>query len=168
MSNLPSLYELTNEYEAALAELADMELDDETLKDTLEGLAGTLEVKAVNVALFVRNLESTAAAIKDAEKAMSDRRRAIENRAAKVKDYIKDNMIRAGILKIESPYFRLAIQNNPPSVKIENVDELPPHFLKIPEPPPPVPDKTAIGAALKAGGNVPGAWLEQGQRLVIK
>lgn len=163
-----SLYDITSEYTAALEELANMELDEETLKDTLEGLSGTLEAKAVNVAMFVRNLETTADSIKDAEKAMSDRRKAIENRAARVKEYIKENMIRAGILKIESPYFKLAIQNNPPSVKIENAEEIPQHFFKIPEPPPPVPDKTAIGAALKAGESVPGAWLEQGQRLVIK
>lgn len=168
MSNLPSLYVLTAEYEAALAELAELDLPEDVVADTLEGLAGTLELKAQNVAAFVRNLEATAEAIKTAEGGMAKRRKAIENRSSGIRKYLLDNMLRAGITKIECPYFTLSIQKNPPSVVIDNPEELPQHFMKIPEPPPPTPDKTAIASAIKGGESVPGAHIEQGQRLVIK
>ncbi len=59
----------------------------------------------------------------------------------------------------------LAIQDNPPSVVVENEFILPAQYLKQP---PPVVDKVAIKAAIKAGVIVPGAHLAQSQRLVIK
>ena len=82
---LPALYELAGEYRAAAEQLADLDLPPEVVADTLEGLAGDLEQKATNVALFARNLEATAAAIKQAEADMAARRKAIENRAASIR-----------------------------------------------------------------------------------
>ena len=64
---MTALYELAAEYRADCEKLADMDMDEQTLADTLEGLSGELEVKAQNVIMFTRNLEATAAAIKEAE-----------------------------------------------------------------------------------------------------
>lgn len=66
--NALTLYELSDEYRDALAVLNEMDLDEQTIADTLEGLQGAIEVKAQNVAMFTRNLEATAEAIKDAER----------------------------------------------------------------------------------------------------
>jgi hypothetical protein len=168
MKSSLSLFVIAEDYRAAAEALANMELDEQTLADTLEGLSGELEVKAANVAMFVRNLEATAEAIKTAEKQMADRRKALESRASRVRTYIKDSMSRAGITKIDSPYFSLAIKNNPASVVIDDEGVIPSEFMRQPEPPPPSPDKKAIGEALKAGSAIDGAHLEQGQRLEIK
>jgi hypothetical protein len=100
---------------------------------------------------------------------MTARRKTIENRADKVREYIKDNMERAGIKKIECPYFALTIKKNPPSVKVEKADEIPAEYKRTPPPPEAVPDKTKIGVALKAGTSVAGAYLEtESTRLEIK
>jgi len=120
------------------------------------------------VAFFVRNLEATAAAIKQAEADMAARRKAMENRADGLKRYIFESMTVAGIEKIECPHFRLAIKNNPAAVEIFEPGLVPASFMRTPEPPPPAPDKTAIKEALKAGQDVPGARLTSGQRLEIK
>ena len=66
--NQLSLYQISNEYLADLEKLQELNLDDQTFLDTLEGLSGELEVKATNVAFFIRNLESSAEQIKIAEK----------------------------------------------------------------------------------------------------
>lgn len=166
--NLPSLYVLTDEYRIAAERLADLDLPAEVVADTLEGLAGELEAKATNVAMFVRNLESMAEQIKAAEADMAKRRKAIENRADHVRMYLKDNMQRAGINKIECPYFKLAIRDNPPAVVIDAESQIPAEYMRTPEPPPPSPDKAAIKAAILAGHEVPGAHLSKGQRLEIK
>ena len=165
---MTALYEIAAEYRDAATKLAELDLDAQTIADTLEGLSGDLETKAQNVAFFVRNLEATAAAIKQAEADMAARRKAMENRADSLKRYIFESMTVAGIEKIECPHFRLAIKNNPAAVEIFEPGLLPASFMRTPEPPPPAPDKTAIKEAMKAGQDVPGARLTSGQRLEIK
>ncbi len=165
---MTALYEIAAEYRAAAEKLAELDLDAQTITDTLEGLSGDLETKAQNVAFFVRNLEATAAAIKQAEADMAARRKAMENRADGLKRYIFESMTVAGIEKIECPHFRLAIKNNPAAVDVFEPGLVPASFMRTPEPPPPAPDKTAIKEALKAGQDVPGARLTSGQRLEIK
>ena len=165
---MTALYNIAAEYRAAAEKLAELDLDAETIVDTLEGLSGDLETKAQNVAFFARNLESTAAAIKQAEADMAARRKAMENRADGLKRYVFESMKLAGIEKIECPHFRLSIKNNPAAVEIFEPGLVPASFMRTPEPPPPAPDKTAIKEALKAGQDVPGARLTSGQRLEIK
>ena len=165
---MTALYNIAAEYRAAAEKLAELDLDAQTIADTLEGLSGDLETKAQNVAFFVRNLEATAAAIKQAEADMAARRKAMENRADSLRRYIFDSMTVAGIEKIECPHFRLAIKNNPAAVDVFEPGLVPASFMRTPEPPPPAPDKTAIKEALKAGQDVPGARLTSGQRLEIK
>ena len=165
---MTALYNIAAEYRAAAEKLAELDLDAETIVDTLEGLSGDLETKAQNVAFFARNLESTAAAIKQAEADMAARRKAMENRADGLKRYVFESMKLAGIEKIECPHFRLSIKNNPAAVEIFEPGLVPASFMRTPEPPPPAPDKTAIKEALKAGQDVPGARLTSSQRLEIK
>jgi hypothetical protein len=168
MTQLPALYVLAQEYQEAAERMADMELDEQTIADTLEGMSGALEVKATNVAAFTRNLEATAAAIKDAEAQMAARRKVIERRAESIRAYLLQNMLRASISKIEGPLFRISVRDNPPSVDVFDAALLPSDYLRIPDPPPLAPDKKAIGEALKSGTDVPGARLARSQRLEIK
>lgn len=165
---MTALYNIAAEYREAAEKLSDLDLDEQTIADTLEGMSGELEVKATNVAFFARNLESLAASIKEAEAGMAARRKALENRAARMRDYLLNCMQLAGVQKIEGPYFKLAQRENPPAVIIDEPGLIPAEFMRQPDPPPPAPDKTAIKEALKAGTEVPGAHLARGVRLEIK
>lgn len=166
--NSITLYELSNDYRQALDALTDPENDlpAEVIADTLEGLQGSLEDKAINVAKFFRNLEAMAGAIKEAEDRMARRRRAIEARVKGLKDYLKQNMDACGIEKIESPWFVLAIQKNPAAVDVFDESAVPAEFkeevvtVKL--------DKTGIKRALEAGVSVPGAVLTRGTRLAVR
>lgn len=163
-----SLYQLAAEHRAVAEQLADLDMDPQTVADTLEAMSGDLEAKAQNVVFFARNLEAVAASIKDAEKAMADRRKAMEKRADHLREYVQQCMETAGIKSIECPHFKLALQANPPSVDVFEPGLIPASFMRQPEPPPPAPDKTAIKDAIKAGQDVPGARLISSTRLVIK
>ena len=56
MSHL-ALYEITAEYQQLFQELVDMEDNDEQIvRDTLAHLQDKVEVKAVNVAAYIKNL----------------------------------------------------------------------------------------------------------------
>ena len=46
-----SLFSIAAEYRADCEKLCDLDLDEATLRDTLEGMSGELEVKARNVAI---------------------------------------------------------------------------------------------------------------------
>lgn len=163
---MTALYVIANEYREAAMALADLDLDAQTVADTLEGLSGELEVKAQNVAFFVRNLEVTAAAIKQHETEQAARRKAIENRAESLRAYLFRCMEATGIEKIETPAIKLSFRKSS-AVAIDGVDLIPAEYMRVPEPPPPAPDKKAIADALKAGVDVPGAHLEHRRSLVI-
>jgi len=165
MQSTLRLYEISDNYLSALNELA--ELDDlplEVIADTLEGLQGELEEKALNVARYVRNLEAEASAIDEAKKRMEARAKAASRQAGRLKAYLKGELERTG-LKIKAPDLALRIQNNPPSVVVDDAGQLPEAFretvttVKI--------LKSEIGRALKAGEFIVGAHLERTTRLVI-
>ena len=163
-----TLYTIADQYLQDIQKLQDMDLDEQTFADTLESLSGDLEVKATNVAMFVRNLEASAESIKAAEKQMSERRKAIEAKAERIRNYLKDNMARTGITKIDCPYFALSLRNSPPAVEVINADEIPAQYFDIPEPPAPVLNRNRLKDDLKNGVIVEGARLTQGSYLQIK
>lgn len=163
-----SLYEIASEYKSLEQKLLDGDYDQQTITDTLEAESGALEAKSINVAMFVRNLEASAEQIKQAEKAMAERRKSLEAKADSIRQYLFNNMKRCNISKIESRYFNLTIKKNPPKLVIDNAGAIPSELYIYPEPPEPYPDNATIKAKLLAGENIDGAHIEQGERLDIK
>lgn len=160
------LYELTQDYLEALDALSEIEdLPPEAINDTLEGLAGEWEDKALNVGRYIRNLEAEAAAIDEARKRMDARAKVTANRAARLKEYLKAELGRTG-LKPKAPDLALRLQNNPPSVAIDDADLIPEDYRRIETVTTIL--KSEIAARLKAGEPIPGAHLERSQRLVIQ
>lgn len=165
---MTALYQLSAEYRQAADKLAELDIDEQTVSDTLEGLAGDLEAKAVATAMVTRNLDALAESIKQAEAGMVARRKAIEARADRIREYLLENMLACGMTKIESPYFELSVRENPSSVIIDCAADVPPDYWRHPETPPPVVDKKLVAQAIKDGFTVSGAHLERIKRLVIK
>lgn len=161
------LYEVTETYLRALNSLEDSDLPEQVIQDTLEGLAGALEVKAKNVAAFCYNLEAEVDAIQAAIDKMIARRQATKKRIDWLRHYLKTNMDRCGITEIKSPEFVLKIVKNPPMVVIDNQESIPAQFMRI-IPETREPDKNALKEALKTGEVIPGAHLETQTRLSIK
>lgn len=162
-----TLYAIADDYLAAFDALTESdEIPPEAVADTLEGLAGTFEDKAVNVALYLRTLEAEANAIAEARTAMERRETALRHQALRLREYLKAEMERTGLTRLDSPCLALRVQPNPPAVVIEDEGMLPERFtetvttVKI--------LKADIGKALKAGEAVFGAHLERTTRLVIR
>ena len=166
-ASLPTLrlYQIADDYRLALDALAAMDdLPLEAFVDTLAGLAGTFEAKAVNVAAYLRALDAEAAAIADV-KAMERRQTALEHQAERLRRYLKGEMERTGLTRVQHPWLTVRVQANPPSVVIDDAARLPDGFkqavttVKL--------LKADLAQALKAGHVVTGAHLEQTTRLVI-
>lgn len=168
---MTALFVLTNQYLALAEQLADGDFDAQTIADTIEasGITDELAVKAQGIEYVARGAEAHNLAI-DAEIARLQALKAQRVKvAAGLRNYLLDNMQRAGIERIDCPMFQISIRKNPPAVDIYDPLSLPSEYMVTPEPKPPVPapDKKAIAAAIKAGAEIPGARLVQGVRLNV-
>lgn len=164
---MTALYVIANEYREAAAKLAELDLDEQTVDDTLEALSGDLEVKAQNVGLMVRCFEADAAACKQWAKDATERAKAIEARAERMRDYLARNLDACGIEKVEGPGIAIGFRKSS-AVVIDGEDLIPAEYMRVKPQPAPEPDKPAIAAAIKAGKEVPGAHVEQRKSLQIK
>ena len=161
------LHEIVGRYRIAMNELdAMVDIDEDVVADTLNSIEGEFEQKAINVALFIENLEADALAIKDAEKRMKERREVMERKADRLREYLKNNFEQMGLKVIKHPLFDIKLANNPESVVIHNQDLLPKSYIaeKVTY----APDKAAIKAAIKSGISVSGAELVRKTRMDIK
>jgi len=165
------LYEISGQYRNLAERLADLDLDAQTVADTIEasGLTDALQEKAQGVELVARAAEMHCPII-DAEIARLQALKARRQKIAQgLRDYLKLNMETAGIERIECPLFKLTLKKNPPSVEVRSVADIPIGYWTTPEPKPPEPrlDKKLIAADIKAGKVVPGAELVQHTRLEV-
>lgn len=164
-----NLFEIASQYQQAFVALLDSDFDDETITDTLDGLEYEVIDKGRNVAAFFLNLDAEIEAVKLAEKRISNRRKMLENKQSRLKDYLAMNMAKCGITEIKAndSSFTCKLQIGRDSVVvIDNQAALPADYLRE-IPATFAPDKTAIGKAIKDGFNVPGAHIEKRDRLVI-
>ena len=154
-----TLYEINRDILALVnedGEIADIE--------AFEALNLAREQKIENVACWIKNLKADAAAIREEEKALSDRRRANENKAERLENFLayalkgeKYNSPRVNITYRKSEAVELDV---PDDVFMEHFAE----FVKVT----PTINKTAIKDALKAGiTNIP-AHLSERQNMQIK
>lgn len=164
---MTALFVIANEYREAATKLADLDLDAQTIADTLEGLSGELEAKAQSVGFMVRSIEADAAAMKEWAKTATERAKAAEARADALRDYLQRCMEATGIEKIEGPGIALSFRKSS-AVIVNELGLIPASFMVAPPSPPPAPNKTAIAAAIKGGIEVPGAHVETCKHLQIK
>jgi len=164
-----SLFEISSQYQQAFVTLLDSEFDDETITDTLDGLEFEVIDKGRNVAAFFLNLDVEIEAVKLAEKRISNRRKMLENKQARLKEYLAMNMAKCGITEIKAndSSFTCKLQiGREQAVVIDDQAALPADYMRE-IPATFAPDKTAIGKAIKEGFDVPGAHIEKRDRLVI-
>lgn len=164
---MSTLFALTTEYRDAAMKLAELDMDAQTVADTLESLSGELETKAQGVAMMARSLEADAAAVKQWSKDAAERAKAIEARAENLRDYLARCMEACGIEKISGPGVELSFRKSS-AVVIDGADLIPAEYMRTKPAPEPEPDKKAIADAIKAGTEVPGAHIEARKSLQIK
>ena len=157
----PNLIHSLTEYQYLRERLeADFpEADEDTLRDTLEGLSTLPEALAVVVRSHLDDL-AIAAALGMRIGDMQERLTRIEQRADKKRALVTSVMERAGIKKLAEPDFTASLRAVPPGVVILDERQIPGDYWK---PQPPKLDRQALGAALKAGAAVAGAVLGNSQ-----
>lgn len=102
-----------------------MEISAELIPDTIESLEATFEQKAQYSLAMVNELLAFAKVCKEEEQRLNDRRKSLEHKANRIKEYVKNQMIIAGINKLDYPLFRTYLQNDPPKVNVIDESQIP-------------------------------------------
>ena len=132
--------------------------DDETIRDTLEGLTDLPEMIAAVVRSQLEDL-ALARGLKKRINEMHERLARFERRADNKRELIRSVMERAEIYKITEPDFTASLRRTPPPLIVADEQEIPEDFWK---PQPPKLDRQGLIAALKSGREIPGAALGNG------
>lgn len=140
-----SLYELKAQWMELLSLMEEGE-DPEMIHNTLEGIECEIEEKADNYARIIASLNSDIDGIAKEIARLQDKKRVLENHVAYLKGNLQDAMILTGKEKFKTELFSFGIQNNPPTVVIDDPTSIPSDFL-IPQEP--KVDKKAIKDFLK-------------------
>lgn len=163
-----TLYELTEQFQALQDMAYDPEVDEQTLKDTMEGLWGEIEDKADGYAKIIFGINADIEKLQEEERRLKARRQSLENRAKWLKDNLESNMREMGKTKFKTALFSFNIQKNgglEPLVITGLIDDIPGKYL-IPQPPKPDSEKIR---ALLAEKQVDWAHLEpRGESLRIR
>ena len=169
---MTALFEIGEQYTNALKIIEQMFDDgcsDEELNEALailDSVEGDFNAKAVNVAMYIRNLKADEDAIAEAKKAMDAREKAIKNKRESLTAYLLNQMLLTGTKQVKCPYFVISTRTNAPSVKVDGNIILPDALLLPAKPREPA--KKAIKDMLEQGVVVDGCRLERSTSLSIK
>ena len=160
-----TLYEIERQY---LEILSIDESDPDMLaakKQALDEINESLEIKADNIARFIRNLDADITALKTEEDRLAEKRRVLQNKQTWLKSYLFNVLKELKLQSIKAGIFNISIRKSPPSVAVKDQTLIPQEFFIPVEP---KLDLRAIAEKLKAGEQVPGAELTQGESLAIR
>lgn len=157
------LYKLSENYNQVI-QMAD-QLDDGTLRDTLDSINEAFDDKAENIAKSIKEIEGQADIIKAEKERLAKREQAMRNNAKSMKSYLQEQMDLVGKKKIQGELLTVAIQKNAPSVKIESEQYIPKGFY-VPQPA--KLDKSQLKNELKNGLEIPGVELIQTESVRIR
>ena len=124
-----NLYELSSKYQALLdyAQSVDMTDEDqaETFKTTIESLDDAIEDKAEGYSIVIKELEATEDKLAKEIKRLQARKKSVSNNIQRMKTSLLEELEKMDKRKVTTDKFIVYIQNNPPSLVVENESEIP-------------------------------------------
>lgn len=164
--NAPTLYGITAELNAILAQLE--ELDGEITPELEQALAineGQFLQKAEDYGHAILNLKAMATAAKAEKERLASLQKFYENAQKRLTDALTTAMQAFGHDKVENGTLRLSLRRTT-ATEVDDLEQVPQEYktTKVEV----VPDKTAIKKAIQSGEAVPGAHLVENVSLQIK
>ena len=165
-TRLWELSEVVEELEAAIAVIIDDEtLSEEERETQLEQAfiqwleAGeSFKAKAEKVAAYIRHQESLAEVRKAEAKRIRILAEQAENQVSRLRRYLTNQMLLAGINRIDGTTVKVGLRPKQPRVMIQcDPSELPPEYVKVEY----TPKLTEIKALLKTQGAVDWAFMSE-------
>ena len=158
-----NLFELNEKYREL--EQRD-DLDSETLKDTLDSINDSREVKLDNIANWIESNQADIDFLDKKIKQLQANKKSLVNRTKSLMEYMTTAIDNSGLKELKTENHILKPRNYRASVYISNEKEIPSEFIKFKA----VEsiDKKSIYELLKNGETVRGAELKPNRKTVIK
>jgi len=155
------LYEIP----AAYRELADLAESGEDVSSALATLDGEFARKAEGVVYVLRNIDAEAEAYASEIKRLTERKRAADANAERLRAYVRSTMEGSNITKVKAGTFSVTLGEGPERVEVDDESQLEEEFFRTKR----EVSKSAILAHYKTTGEViAGVRIERGTRLVIR
>lgn len=158
-----NLFELNEKYRKL--EQRD-DLDPETLKDTLDSINDSREVKLDNIANWIENNQANIDFLDKKIKQLQTDKKSLVNRTKSLMEYMTTAIDDSGLKELKTENHILKPRNYRASVYISNEKDIPSEFVKFKAVE--TIDKKAIYELLKNGETVRGAELKPNRKTVIK
>ena len=163
--SVKQLYKISDDYKGLMALVDSGEATQEMISDSLEGVESMFEEKA-NAVVTIANGFDNSIDIVDAEiKRLTAMKQSLASQKGSLTEYLRHNMERTGINKIQCPLFTITLRKASQPCHINDESELPDEYVNVKTTI--SPDKREILKALKAGAEIPGAEISTGKTSII-
>lgn len=145
------------------------EIDEDVWRNTLESLDGEIEDKLDAMEYVMELYENDLAVLQKEEERLKEvvkNKKATENRIKSLKGFMAYFLDQAGKKKVTTGNHIYSVRNLKASV--ETNDDLPDEYIVEHTKVERKPDKNRLYKELKAGAEIPGAWLKPNRKAVIK
>lgn len=141
------------------------DLDELTLKDTLDSIADARDVKCDNIARWIEKLKADEEFLKNKKALITDALTSTRNKRASLIEYLTSALDQAGLKELKTENYILKTRNYKASVVVDSLDDLSDEFKR--EKVEVTADKTALYQALQTQ-EIKGAHLKPNKGVVIK
>ena len=165
---MANLYELTNEFKEAEYLFNMAESDDELreAENYLIEAEGDLVEKIENISRLIKNFEAERDSFKKEADRLNSKAKSYDNKVKNLKRYLEDSLTHAGVDKVKGDMFTVSLQNNPLSLSVSDLSNIPDEFIRTPEP---TVNKRELLSYIKETGEVfEGVEVEQKKSLRIR
>ncbi|MGJ3768685.1 siphovirus Gp157 family protein [Limosilactobacillus mucosae] len=145
------------------------EIDEDVWRNTLESLDGEIEDKLDAMEHVMEGYENDLAVLQKEEERLKEvvkNKKATESRIKSLKGFMAYFLDQAGKKKVTTDNHIYSVRNLKASVEIN--DDLPDEYIVEHTKVERKPDKNRLYKELKAGAEIPGAWLKPNRKAVIK
>ena len=165
---MANLYELIGIYEDFSRMYNQAETDEEMLEAEallIESESNLVE-KIENISRLIKNFEAERDAFKRESDRLNSKAKSFDNKVKNLKRYLEDSLTHAGVDKVKGDMFTVSLQNNPLSLSVSDIGNIPDEFIRTPEP---KVNKRELLDYIKETGEVfDGVTLEQKKSLRIR
>ena len=152
---MTKLYTLTDSYKT-IEGILDQEIEyisQDEIKETLATIKDDIEDKVASIGKLVLELRSDIESVKAEEDRLAKRRSGCTSKMEWLKNYLLVEMISTNTLKVKKDVISVAIQNNPPSAELVDIEQVPAQYVRV-IPEKRDPNKKAIIEHFKETGEV--------------
>ena len=133
---MANLYELIGIYEDFSRMYNQAETDEEMLEAEallIESESNLVE-KIENISRLIKNFEAERDSFKKEADRLNSKAKSFDNKVKNLKRYLEDSLTHAGVDKVKGDMFTVSLQNNPLSLSVSDLSNIPDEFIRTPEP----------------------------------